>query len=46
MERLGHEDEKTTKKIYLHVTEDIKKEASTRFSNLMESLSKTIYDKT
>lgn len=38
MERLGHEDEKVTKKIYLHVTKDMKKEASIKFSNLMNDL--------
>lgn len=45
-ERLGHSDINTTMDIYAHITKDIKKEASQRFSNLMESLSKTIYDKT
>lgn len=45
-ERLGHSDINTTMDIYAHMTKDTKKEASTRFSNLMESLSKTIYDKT
>lgn len=42
MERLGHEDEKTTKNIYLHVTKEMKKEASTKFSNLMKDLSKNL----
>jgi len=45
-ERLGHSDINTTMDIYAHMTKDIKKEASTRFSNLMKSLSETIYDKT
>ncbi|WP_449354412.1 site-specific integrase [Virgibacillus natechei] len=45
MERLGHDDEKTTKKIYLHVTKEMKKEASTKFSNLMKDLSDQIYSK-
>ncbi len=45
-ERLGHSDISTTMDIYAHMTEDIKKEASTRFSNLMKNLSKNIYDKT
>ncbi|GAA0455392.1 site-specific integrase [Alkalibacillus silvisoli] len=45
-ERLGHSDINTTMDIYAHMTKGIKKEASTRFSNLMESLSKNIYDKT
>ncbi len=43
-ERLGHSDINTTMDIYAHMTKDIKKEASTKFSNLMESLSKNIYD--
>lgn len=44
MERLGHDDENTTKKVYLHVTKAKKKEASTKFSNLMENLSKNLID--
>lgn len=39
MERLGHEDENTTKKIYLHVTKEMKKEASSKFSYLVKDLS-------
>lgn len=38
MERLGHSDDETTKKVYLHVTKTMKKEASQKFSNLMKSL--------
>lgn len=38
MERLGHEDENTTRKIYLHVTNEMKKEASDKFSKLMSGL--------
>lgn len=38
MDRLGHEDDETTKKIYLHVTKTMKKEASQKFSELMRSL--------
>lgn len=38
MERLGHEDDDTTKKVYLHVTKDRKKEASQKFGELMRSL--------
>lgn len=38
MERLGHEDERTTRKIYLHVTKDMKKEASIKFQKLMKDL--------
>lgn len=38
MERLGHEDEKTTRRVYLHVTQDMKKEASIKFSKLMKDL--------
>jgi integrase len=38
MDRLGHKDEDTTKNVYLHVTKDMKKEASKKFKNLMENL--------
>ncbi len=38
MERLGHKDEDTTKDIYLHVTKEMKKEASQKFKELMENL--------
>jgi integrase len=38
MERLGHKDEDTTKNVYLHVTKEIKKEASQKFKELMENL--------
>lgn len=38
MNRLGHKDEDTTKNVYLHVTKDMKKEASKKFKNLMENL--------
>ncbi|WP_432653192.1 tyrosine-type recombinase/integrase [Salibacterium salarium] len=38
MDRLGHTDDQITKNVYLHVTEDIKKEASQKFSELMRSL--------
>jgi integrase len=38
MERLGHKDEDTTKHVYLHVTKDMKKEASQKFKKLMENL--------
>lgn len=38
MERLGHKDEDTTKNVYLHVTKDMKKEASLKFKKLMEDL--------
>ncbi len=38
MERLGHKDEDTTKNIYLHVTKEMKKEASQKFKKLMENL--------
>lgn len=38
MERLGHKDESTTKNVYLHVTKDMKKEASQKFKELMENL--------
>lgn len=38
MDRLGHHDDKVTKKVYLHVTNVMKTEASDKFSNLMSSL--------
>ncbi|MFP3886790.1 tyrosine-type recombinase/integrase [Priestia filamentosa] len=38
MERLGHRDEDTTKYVYLHVTKEMKKEASQKFKELMENL--------
>jgi integrase len=38
MNRLGHEDEKTTRSVYLHVTKNMKKEASIKFSKLMKDL--------
>ena len=43
-ERLGHSDINTTMDIYAHMTKNIKKEASTKFSNLMENLSKNLID--
>lgn len=38
MERLGHSDDDTTRRIYLHVTKDMKKEAVRKFSQLMNNL--------
>jgi len=38
MERLGHSDDNTTRNIYRHVTEEMKKEASQKFGQLMRSL--------
>lgn len=38
MERLGHKDEDTTKNVYLHVTKEMKKEASQKFKELMGNL--------
>ncbi|MBO0995684.1 site-specific integrase [Bacillus sp. SD088] len=38
MDRLGHSDDQITKDVYLHVTQDMKKEASQKFSELMRSL--------
>lgn len=37
MERLGHKDDSITREIYLHVTQDMKKEASSKFMNLMKA---------
>jgi len=39
MERLGHCDDETTKNVYLHVTKEMKKEASHKFAQLMRCLS-------
>jgi integrase len=38
MDRVGHVDDSTTRNIYLHVTKDMKKEASHKFSKLMRNL--------
>ena len=38
MERLGHADDEITRRVYLHVTKTMKKEASQKFSELMRSL--------
>jgi len=43
-ERLGHSDITTTMDIYAHMTKNIKKEASTKFGNLMKDLSKNLID--
>lgn len=36
MERLGHSDDTTTRKIYLHVTKHMKRLAAEKFAELME----------
>ncbi|AYV72447.1 site-specific integrase [Bacillus sp. PK3-056] len=38
MDRLGHHDDEVTRKVYLHVTNEMKREASDKFSKLMSSL--------
>jgi integrase len=38
MDRLGHTDDQITKNVDLHVTQEMKKEASQKFSELMRSL--------
>ncbi len=38
MDRLGHTEDETTRIIYLHVTNELKKEASQKFGKLMRSL--------
>ncbi|WP_409296581.1 tyrosine-type recombinase/integrase [Peribacillus sp. SCS-26] len=38
MDRLGHCDDATTRNVYLHVTKEMKKEASHKFSELMRNL--------
>lgn len=40
MDRLGHQDDETTKKVYLHVTNHRRKNASTKFSNLLRGFRK------
>lgn len=42
-ERLGHSDIRTTMDIYAHMTKSVKKEASEKFSRLMENLSKNLF---
>lgn len=37
-ERLGHKDDDTTRLIYLHITKDLKREASQEFDGIMGSL--------
>lgn len=39
MDRLGHQDDEVTRSVYLHVTSEMKKEASNKFSKLMRSIS-------
>jgi integrase len=41
-ERLGHSDINTTMDIYAHMTKNIKREASNKFSNLMKDLSNSL----
>lgn len=38
MDRLGHEDDATTKNVYWHVTKPKKKEASTKFAEMLREL--------
>lgn len=38
MKRLGHSDDKTTKNIYLHTTEEIRKRDSEKFGSLMKNV--------
>ncbi|MEC3838734.1 MULTISPECIES: tyrosine-type recombinase/integrase [Bacillus amyloliquefaciens group] len=38
MDRLGHTDNQSTKNVYLNITQEMKKEASHKFSELMRSL--------
>ncbi|WP_301107117.1 site-specific integrase [Sporosarcina sp.] len=38
MDRLGHSNDQITKNVYLHVTQEMKKEASQKFGELMRSL--------
>lgn len=43
-ERLGHSDINTTMNIYAKITKSYKKDASTKFSNFMESTSKKLFE--
>ncbi|RST61777.1 hypothetical protein D5F11_002385 [Siminovitchia terrae] len=38
MDRHGHSDDSTTRNVYLHITKEMKKEASQKFTQLMRSL--------
>ncbi|MDQ0216765.1 integrase [Oikeobacillus pervagus] len=38
MDRLGHHDDEVTRKVYLHVTNNMKKEASDKFGQLMRGI--------
>ena len=38
MERLGHTDDDVPRRVYLHVTKNMKKEAAHKFDKLMDSL--------
>ncbi|MDQ0254140.1 hypothetical protein J2S74_001513 [Evansella vedderi] len=38
MDRLGHFDDETTRKVYLHVTSTMRREASDKFGQLMRGL--------
>lgn len=38
MDRLGHHDDEVTRKVYLHVTDNMKREASDKFGDLMRGL--------
>lgn len=38
MERLGHSNDEITKNVYLHVTKEMKKEASLKFTELMRNI--------
>ena len=38
MDRLGHSDDSTTRNVYLHITTELKNEASQKFSELMRNL--------
>lgn len=38
MERLGHSDDDTTRRVYLHITKDMKKEAAHKLDTLMDNL--------
>ena len=38
MDKLGHSDDQITKNVYIHVTQDMIKEASQKFAELMRSL--------
>lgn len=42
MQRVGHEDSSTTRKVYTHVTKKMRKDAPANVTNLYENILKSI----